>query len=100
MEYLFSYGTLRERKIQLAIFKRPLSMKEDEALGYELSTQKAYGKYLLVQKSDNPKAVLPGSVLEVTPQDLIQADRYEGPEYQRILVPLKSGKQAWLYIAK
>ncbi len=39
-------------------------------------------------------------MLEITEQELEQADRYEVDDYERISVTLTSGEQAWAYVGK
>ncbi len=36
--YLFSYGTLRQREVQLSVFGRELEMLHDALPGFELGT--------------------------------------------------------------
>ena len=100
IEYLFSYGTLKNLGIQKQVFGKTLKMDNDQLPGYELSSTRAYGQYLVIQKSLNTNKSIEGVALEVSTHDLEQADTYEGPEYKRILVNLKSGKEAWVYVAK
>ena len=40
-----------------------------------------------------------GTVLELTSEELVQADEYEVKEYSRIQAKLKSGGSAWIYAA-
>jgi hypothetical protein len=37
-------------------------------------------------------------VFEITAEELAAADRYEVSEYTRVLVTLKSGARAWVYV--
>jgi gamma-glutamylcyclotransferase (GGCT)/AIG2-like uncharacterized protein YtfP len=39
-----------------------------------------------------------GIVFEITSAELAAADRYEVAEYSRVLVTLKSGVKAWVYV--
>ncbi len=100
MEYLFSYGTLREHDVQIALFQKTLTGHPDEVTGFALSPKKAYGIYPALLKTGNPSNRISGIVYEVTETDLVNADAYEGDLYRRIRVGLKSGKKAWLYVAK
>lgn len=100
MHYLFSYGTLQDPEVQEQLFGRKLKAEPDELLGYELSSQKAYGQYPQIAKAQNAHAKVVGLALELSDKDLEHADHYEGPEYTRISIRLKSGKQAWAYVAK
>jgi hypothetical protein len=36
-------------------------------------------------------------VLELTPDELARCDVYEGDEYRRLRVTLRSGTEAWVY---
>jgi len=38
-----------------------------------------------------------GGVIEVTQDELLRIDRYEGEEYERARVTLASGTEAWVY---
>ena len=99
MDYLFSYGTLRDSSVQQAVFGRPLQGRPDELPGFKLSAKKAYGSYPLVVKTPDALHSVSGVVYTLNPDDLEKADAYEGPEYKRIQVDLKSGKKVWLYVA-
>jgi gamma-glutamylcyclotransferase (GGCT)/AIG2-like uncharacterized protein YtfP len=48
----------------------------------------------------DPDAVTRGELLSVTPESLRRLDRYErlGIRYERILVPLTSDEQVWVYM--
>ena len=105
-EYLFSYGTLQKEKTQLTLFGRILAGSGDALRGFKIATieitDEAFlamgeGKYqkTLVASSEND--IVTGTVLEITAEELVIADRYEPANYTRIVVMLESGKKAWLY---
>ena len=98
MDHLFSYGTLRDVEVQLAVFSRKLSGWPDALPGYKRSDEKAYGSYPLVVKVGDTSQKIQGMVYTLEPGELEKADGYEGPEYKRIEVDLESGKSAWLYV--
>lgn len=52
----------------------------------------------IVQASANPKDEVPGTVFEITTDELAAADDYEVADYQRVAAILKSGAQAWVYV--
>ncbi|WP_149274483.1 gamma-glutamylcyclotransferase family protein [Pareuzebyella sediminis] len=99
MVYLFSYGSLQEATIQLELFDRELRGWPDVVSGFVLSKEKAYGAYPILNETKNPAHRISGTVFELSEQELIQADVYEGEAYKRKLIELESGKRAWLYIA-
>jgi hypothetical protein len=42
--------------------------------------------------------VVDGTVLELTDDELRQADDYEVDDYRRVAAPLTSGGTAWVYV--
>jgi len=99
MAYLFSYGSLQERRIQLELFDRELRGWPDEVSGFVLSKEKAYGAYPVLNETKNPAHRISGMVFELSEKELTKADVYEGEAYKRKEIELESGKRAWLYIA-
>lgn len=99
MKYLFSYGTLQEKDIQLQLFERELKGLPDTVSGYTLSEIKAYGEYPVLEETKNPLHRITGVVFEISEQELRLADDYEGEAYKRKEIELESGKRAWLYVA-
>lgn len=108
MEKLFSYGTLQQEEVQLATFGRKLTGTQDALIGYKLSMLKITDSHVLatsgkefhpiVSRTGHADDTVEGTVFEVTQQEILQADRYEVGDYQRIFAPLRSGKSAWVYV--
>ncbi|NMM47784.1 gamma-glutamylcyclotransferase family protein [Marinigracilibium pacificum] len=107
MNKLFTYGTLQNEKIQLELFHRVLTGKNDTLDGYELSTLSQVIEeegvqteisYPVIFKSTNPNSKIRGAVIELTDDELKVADDYEGDDYKRIAVFLASGTSAYTYI--
>jgi len=96
---LFSYGTLRHKDVQIAIFGRDLTGREDSLPGYARAiTQSGEELYFNIEPSSSPEDAVSGIVFEITEQELAAADRYEKDrKYSRIFVTLRSGVQAWVY---
>jgi Gamma-glutamyl cyclotransferase, AIG2-like len=104
----FSYGTLQDKAVQLANFGRELSGRPDAIVGYtqtliaiddpEVVAISGKTHHPVVQPSSNPEDEVRGTVFEVTVQELAAADAYEVSEYQRVLVLLRSGARAWVYV--
>ncbi|MBS1181848.1 MAG: gamma-glutamylcyclotransferase [Proteobacteria bacterium] len=105
---LFSYGTLQLRSVQLANFGRELKGRPDAMVGWhramveitdpEVLRQSGETHHPIVSPSGDPADEVPGMVFEITPEELIAADSYEVADYKRILVTLKSGADAWVYV--
>jgi len=107
--FLFSYGTLQDKNVQIANFGRELTGRADALPGYtrgrvaigdpEVVALTGESYYANLVPSSNAGDAVSGTVFEITEQDLAAADRYEEPAgYRRILVTLQSGEQAWVYL--
>jgi hypothetical protein len=104
---LFSYGTLQDEAVQMANFGRHLKGRPDSLLGFALlpitiddpAVVALSGKsqHMIAKRSHGGDEV-PGMVFEVTAEELAAADRYEVSDYRRVLVMLKSGAEAWVYV--
>lgn len=107
--YLFSYGTLQKKDVQLALFGRTLAGSADNLRGYKVSTIEINDASFLARGEQKIQATaiisidendsIQGMVFEVTEEELLIADKYEPAGYERVQVVLESGKQSWIYIA-
>lgn len=108
-EQLFSYGTLRLESVQISTFGRRLEAKPDALVGYRV-VMVQIGDRDFVAKSGsaeqrnlhftgNEADSVEGIVFDITRDELKQADAYEPQGYKRALVQLRSGIEAWVYLA-
>jgi gamma-glutamylcyclotransferase (GGCT)/AIG2-like uncharacterized protein YtfP len=107
-ESLFSYGTLRQREVQLTTFGRELSGHPDAIVGFELDhvtitdphviATSGSDRHPILRPSDRPDAEVEGTVFSITEVELAAADEYEVDDYRRVLAPLRSGGRAWVYV--
>ena len=107
-EYLFSYGTLQNKSVQVETFGRKLKGYADQLLGFklELLEIKNQNVVALSGKKHHPIAVVSnnttdfvlGVIFAITPDELAQSDLYEVSDYKRVMGRFKSGKQAWVYV--
>ena len=108
MPYLFSYGTLQQEAVQFSTFGRKLIGAPDTLIGY-LITQVRIEDPEVVSTSDkefHPIARntgefnnrVPGTVFEITEEELMHSDAYEVDAYKRVETVLASGKNAWVYV--
>jgi gamma-glutamylcyclotransferase (GGCT)/AIG2-like uncharacterized protein YtfP len=107
-ELLFSYGTLRHAKVQLATFGRVLDGRADAVIWFELDwvtitdehviATSGSDRHPILKPSDRTDAAVEGTVFAVSAADLVAADEYEVDDYRRITVPLRSGDRAWVYV--
>ncbi|MGL6241496.1 gamma-glutamylcyclotransferase family protein [Pseudomonas sp.] len=107
--YLFSYGTLQDKAVQLANFGRELSGSADAMLGYEQSWVEitdpdvlaTSGKthHPILRPGSDSSAPIPGMVFQITSEELAAADSYEVADYKRVSVVLQSGIEAWVYVS-
>jgi gamma-glutamylcyclotransferase (GGCT)/AIG2-like uncharacterized protein YtfP len=107
-ELLFSYGTLRQREVQLATFGRELDGHDDAIVGYDLEyvaitdphviATSGSDRHPILRPTDRPDAHVDGTVFTISEAELAAADDYEVDDYRRISVPLRSGPHAWVYV--
>ena len=105
---LFAYGTLQDKAVQMANFGRELAGRPDWLPGYSTSliairdpaVVATSGKthHTIAEHTANLSDEVRGTVFEITAEELLAADRYEVSEYTRVLVTLKSGARAWVYV--
>ncbi|WP_218011127.1 gamma-glutamylcyclotransferase family protein [Herbidospora mongoliensis] len=94
MIFLFAYGTLQLERVQLAQFGRRLRGRPDALPNHRLTTVETFP---YVQRSPGMEVL--GTVYQVTADELAQADAYEGVEYSRRMLALKSGIDAWVHLS-
>lgn len=109
MEYLFSYGTLQLKSVQIANFGRELNGAADKLPGYVIEQVEITDPRVLAESGQqyhpilkftgNPADEVAGTVFEVTAQDLEKADAYEVDDYKRVAEKLLSGKRCWVYVS-
>jgi gamma-glutamylcyclotransferase (GGCT)/AIG2-like uncharacterized protein YtfP len=107
-ELLFSYGTLRQREVQVATFGREVEGYVDAIIGYDLEYVTITDPHVIatsgsdrnpiLRPTDRPDAHIDGTVFTLSEAELAAADDYEVDDYRRISVPLRSGPQAWVYV--
>ncbi len=98
--YLFTYGTLLEKEVQLGVFSRVLGGVEDTLISHKVSQLKVADIYPTIEFTGNKEDIIYGVVYALTQDELIKADAYEGEAYERTQIVLESGKKAWVYMAK
>ena len=108
MPLLFSYGTLQQEGVQRSTFGRLLRGSADALVGYAQSMVKiedaevvaASGKthHPIVAHTGASGDRVAGTVFEITDSELAAADAYEVDAYKRVLAPLASGRDAWVYV--
>lgn len=109
-EKLFSYGTLQYESVQLSTFGRKLIGHADILKGFSLSFVEITDPHVIaasgeaahpiITRTENPLDQVSGTVFDISPEELEQADSYEVDDYTRISVQLDSGVKAWVYVSK
>ena len=107
-EFLFSYGTLQLESVQMATFGRLLESSVDALSGFELAPLKIEDETVIATSGKAEHTIarftgrvsdeIRGRVFRLTREDIEHADKYEVDACKRILVTLRSGKQAWVYV--
>jgi gamma-glutamylcyclotransferase (GGCT)/AIG2-like uncharacterized protein YtfP len=106
--YLFAYGTLQDKRVQLASFGRRLRGTPDAMRGFELVPLEiddpvvieTSGKvqHTMARRTGCSQDIIRGTVFEVTSRELAAADTYEVPAVDRTEVRLESGLSAGVYV--
>jgi gamma-glutamylcyclotransferase (GGCT)/AIG2-like uncharacterized protein YtfP len=96
MERLFVYGSLKDPAVQQRILGRvidgtPDTLEEHTTTSLELDD----GVFPILRPQSG--CSVSGLILDLTPDELAQADDYESTDYQRIRVRLVSGEETWVY---
>ena len=109
MEYLFTYGTLQLKAVQLSTFGRELEGKPDALVGYRLVMIKIEDEDFVaksgtadhrnLQFTGNASDIVEGIVFAITMEELEQSDAYEPEGYERVQVQCRSGLSAWTYLS-
>ena len=105
---LFSYGTLQDPKVQLATYGRLIDGEQDSLPGYvlvQLVIDDPYvisvsGKevHTIARRTSDPADRVSGTILMLTPAELVSSDDYEAEGYARTEVTLESGRRAFVYV--
>ena len=108
-EYLFTYGTLQIEEVQRSTFGRRLDGKADALPKYKLMmveiqdhdfvVKSGTAHHRTVQFTGLASDFVEGTVFSVTRKELEQSDAYEPEGYERVLVQLRSGSTAWVYLS-
>jgi gamma-glutamylcyclotransferase (GGCT)/AIG2-like uncharacterized protein YtfP len=93
---LFSYGTLVLQRVQREVLGRTVEMSPDSLNGYRRDrVHLGDGTYYIAVRDE--AGAIDGMALKIDAADLPQLDEYETDAYQRVLVTLRSGREACLY---
>ncbi|MFI6682451.1 GDSL-type esterase/lipase family protein [Streptomyces sp. NPDC050485] len=103
---LFSFGTLRDGRVQTALFGRTVPSTPASLAGHTTRPQPitdqavidASGLDVHLTLERKIGAEVEGSVLHLTDEELAAADAYEVDDYARRRVLLSCGEQAWAYL--
>ena len=105
---VFSYGTLRQANVQLALYGHPVVTVQDSLPGWRLDwIQITDPDVIAASGSDRHPILRPGAAddsvngayLELTDEELSATDDYEVSDDVRKSVTLSSGTQAFVYVA-
>jgi gamma-glutamylcyclotransferase (GGCT)/AIG2-like uncharacterized protein YtfP len=109
-ETLFSFGTLQQENVQRELFGRSVPTTPDVLTGHRVGRLTILDPEVIVTSGSDvhpalvatgsAEDVVPGSVLEVTAEELAAADHYERVSYVRAEVTLASGRTAWVYLPR
>ena len=90
-EQLFVYGTLQRPDVQQQVIGRIISGTPATLPGYTLL------HHVYPMALPQAGAQIEGVLLDLTLQELMHTDYYEGSAYVRVSESLTCGRTAWLY---
>jgi Gamma-glutamyl cyclotransferase, AIG2-like len=100
---------LQQEGVQISTFGRRLEGRADSLPGYatgsleitdpEIIVTSGKKFHLIARPTGNPADEVAGVAFRITPAELAAADTYEVSAYKRIAVRLKSGLDAFVYVA-
>jgi gamma-glutamylcyclotransferase (GGCT)/AIG2-like uncharacterized protein YtfP len=93
---LFAYGTLLDETIQKNVIGHLVEGTADLLIGYR-KTMRQFCSGIYPDLIDDAKCEVNGQILDLSSEELERCDRYEGDEYRRVKVLLKSGVEAFVY---
>jgi gamma-glutamylcyclotransferase (GGCT)/AIG2-like uncharacterized protein YtfP len=106
---LFSYGTLRQENVQLALFGRLLKGRPDALPGFVLAPMaiadpaviaaSGASVHTIARPAQGAAEPIPGLVFSLARAELEAADRYESGPIRRVRARLASGAEAFVYVS-
>jgi gamma-glutamylcyclotransferase (GGCT)/AIG2-like uncharacterized protein YtfP len=93
---LFAYGTLLDENVQKNIIGRLVEGVPDHLSGYR-KTSRQFSSGIYPDLIEDISCEVSGRILDLSADDLDQCDKYEGDEYRRVKLKLKSGIEAFVY---
>lgn len=105
---VFSYGTLRQPEVQLALYGREVHTVDDVLPAFRIDWIEIVDQAVIDASGSNRHPILrrshqndevAGAYLEISDVELAATDDYEVDDYVRVKVALRSGVEAWVYVA-
>jgi gamma-glutamylcyclotransferase (GGCT)/AIG2-like uncharacterized protein YtfP len=106
---IFSYGTLQDPKVQAQVLNRQVESWPDSLSHYELGVItitdasvlaiSQQQQHPIIHYSGKAEDKVKGVVLKITEAELLNFDKYETSDYQRVSVCLDSGVTCFAYVA-
>ena len=105
---VFSYGTLRQANVQMALYGHTVRTIDDHLPGWRLDWIQITDPVVIAASGSERHPILRpgkandsvgGAYLELTAEELRATDDYEVSDYVRKSVALTSGVQAFVYVA-
>lgn len=95
---LFAYGTLLNETIQKNVIGRLVEGPPDLLIGYR-KVMRQFSSGIYPDLIDSATCEVKGQIFDLSDEELERCDRYEGDEYRRTSILLKSGVEAFVYMS-
>jgi gamma-glutamylcyclotransferase (GGCT)/AIG2-like uncharacterized protein YtfP len=93
---IFAYGTLLDKNIQKNIIGRLVEGIPDQLAGYR-KTMRQFSSGIYPDLIEDIACKVEGQILDLSANEVERCDRYEGDEYRKVKLKLKSGIEAFVY---
>ena len=99
---IFSYGTLWQKEVQIAVFGRTFSVEPDMDFisGWTLTLVKMNGTYYNVAVESDKISMITGAIVKIPERYTKKMDEYEGDDYKRVWVTTMTGNNCQMYVKK
>jgi len=96
---IFSYGTLKDKDIQIKEFKKVFVIEEQIEVveGYRIEDIEIEKEGYKVAVKEEGSSI-EGQIVNVPEEEIKEVDKWEGNSYKRIKVKTRSGKDCMMYV--
>jgi len=106
--HLFSYGTLRQPEVQIAVFGREVVGRDDVLEGFAVGTLvitdpevialSGKSEHRVLRRTGDANDTIEGTIFDISEAELAAADAYEVDDYARVSTRSRGGVETFVYV--